>query len=100
MRLDSWGRRLTFSVFAAGFLVMIGMVWTGESKIREAIQATLSWFMAPGIIFGFAIGNYAGHDFQWPYLIAIATNFGLYSMLFFILITLLMRAVKTGAQSR
>jgi hypothetical protein len=66
-----------------------GLDWRERS--REAVQAILSWSMAPGILFGFAVGNYGGHDLQWPYLIAIATNFALYSILFFFVITFLLR---------
>lgn len=81
--------RWATSVLLSATLVGISMWWTGESPIREAVQEPLSWLMVPGIAVGFAVGEYGGHDFQWPYLIGGLVNFALYSVLFFCALTLI-----------
>jgi len=71
--------RLATSVLFAALLVGVAMLWTGDSAIRETIQAPLWWLMMPGILVGFATGSHHGHDFQWPYWIAATANFVLHA---------------------
>lgn len=67
------------------------MLWAGESETREIVQQSLMWMMLPGVLFGFAVGEYGGHDFQWPYFMGAAFNLVFYGVVAFLGLTVVVR---------